>query len=195
MSDIAAHTNLGDTKPCKVCGEPIKRVARVCVHCNNYQNWRSELNISGTVLSLLVALLSVLTVLVPVIKEALTIKNSSLSFAFQGATDTTISVLSTNQGARPGSVGYPVKLSVIARDEGGAGMIGHSVGPLSLSNAANAVAVLVQPNSSLLLTYSKTASSDPGLLAPDEKDVTCTLDVRNTDFRAVEFDCPCCHRL
>jgi hypothetical protein len=70
-----------DTKPCKVCGEAIKKVARICIHCNNYQDWRAEVNVSSTVLALLVALASVLSWAVPVITTALTPKNSDLIFS------------------------------------------------------------------------------------------------------------------
>jgi predicted nucleic acid-binding Zn ribbon protein len=103
MSDVVAPEH-DDTKPCKVCGEPIKKSARVCIHCSNYQDWRSELSISSTVLSLLVALFSVLTVAVPVIEQALEVKNAKLLFAPQGQTDKFITIMASNTGIRPGSV-------------------------------------------------------------------------------------------
>jgi hypothetical protein len=106
MSDMSALAAVSDSKPCKVCGEPIKKLARVCIHCNNYQDWRADLNISNTVLSLLVALFSVLTVALPAITTFITPKNSNLIFSFQVGTGNTISVLVTNTGIRPGAVHY-----------------------------------------------------------------------------------------
>lgn len=113
MSENATAPTAGDTKSCKVCGETIKKMARVCGHCNNYQDWRRDLTFSGTVLSLLVALFSVLTVGLPVITGLMTPKDSNLSFSFQGVVSNRpatglpkemITVLAANNGIRPGTV-------------------------------------------------------------------------------------------
>jgi hypothetical protein len=62
MSDASVQLNTVETKPCKVCGEEIRESARKCNHCDSYQDWRLNIGFSNTVLSLLVALCSVLTV-------------------------------------------------------------------------------------------------------------------------------------
>jgi predicted nucleic acid-binding Zn ribbon protein len=110
MSETVVSPSATDTKPCKVCGEAIKKAARVCIHCNNYQDWRADINISSTVLSLLVALLSVLTVTVPVVKDVFTPKNSNLTYSFQGATKLVATEFVTNTGTRPGIMRYPISL-------------------------------------------------------------------------------------
>ena len=59
-------------KPCRVCMEEIREGAVKCIHCGSYQNWRRYLAFSVVVLSLLVALFSVLTVGAPIIKDTFT---------------------------------------------------------------------------------------------------------------------------
>jgi hypothetical protein len=99
QTDSASAT--ADSKPCVVCQEPIKLHASKCIHCGSYQDWRSNISfsLSTSVLSLLVALITVLTAAVPVLKEALTPKNSHLTFSFQGASTDPIRlvVLATNR--------------------------------------------------------------------------------------------------
>jgi hypothetical protein len=92
------------TKACVVCGEPINIVASRCIHCQSEQGWIRRVGVSTTVLSLAVALVSVLAVAVPALKETLTTKNSHLVFSIQGASAGTVYVLVSNQGIRPGSV-------------------------------------------------------------------------------------------
>lgn len=101
MSDISVPVLAADdTKPCRVCGESIKEVARVCYHCGNYQDWRGENAVGSSVLSLLVALFDVLTVAVPVIVDSLTTKNSALSFVFQGENEKRLSFLAIRWSER-----------------------------------------------------------------------------------------------
>jgi hypothetical protein len=61
---------------CGTCLKGIPRGAKKCTNCDSYQDWRRHLPAGTAVLSLLVALGSVLTVLVPVLSEALTYGNS-----------------------------------------------------------------------------------------------------------------------
>ncbi|OCK59855.1 hypothetical protein [Bradyrhizobium sp. LMTR 3] len=93
-------------KRCKVCAEPINEKAVKCIHCQAEQSWaRQRLGFSSTILSLLVALITVLTAAVPVVRDSITSKNSNLIFSFQAANDRVISVLASNTGVRPGSIG------------------------------------------------------------------------------------------
>ncbi len=72
-------------KLCRICCEPIAAGARKCIHCDSFQDWRGNLGVSATVLSLLVALVSVLTASAPILTKTLTPERSDLAFAFQGA--------------------------------------------------------------------------------------------------------------
>jgi hypothetical protein len=178
MSEVANAPIAGDTKPCKVCGETIKKTARVCIHCNNYQDWRAELNISGTILSLLVALFGVLTVALPAIKTFITPVDSNLTISYQGATDQLITLLVTNTGIRPGTVRYPSFVDVSL--EGDVVEI-----PLKMKGVEGS-AIVVEPGKSILLEL----VGDPASLSSDEmqslktkklKD-QCQLLLSKTDF-------------
>jgi hypothetical protein len=107
MSEVVQPTVVlpePDTKPCKVCAEPIKRAARICNHCSSYQDWRGHLGMGQNVLALLVALISVGTVFVPVLSDYLTPKNSDFAFSLQSTEPHQISILASNRGSRPGTV-------------------------------------------------------------------------------------------
>lgn len=104
MSEVSTPATSADTKACKMCGEPIKSTARLCIHCDSYQDWRSEMAVGNTVLTLLVALGSVLAIAIPVIVKAFTPENSLLSFSYQGASENAVSLLATNRGIRPGTI-------------------------------------------------------------------------------------------
>jgi hypothetical protein len=112
MSESAAASTVGETKPCKVCGEAIKLAARKCIHCDSYQDWHADIGMSSTMLSLLIALFSVLTVSVPVVRDAITPSISNLKFSYQGTASKIITVLVANTGVRTGTVRYPMALHV-----------------------------------------------------------------------------------
>jgi len=65
-----------DYVECKICKEEIRRNAVICSHCKSFQNWRRHLGLSSSFLSILLALISVITVFVTVLANT-TIKNDS----------------------------------------------------------------------------------------------------------------------
>jgi hypothetical protein len=77
------------------------RTAKICPSCKTYQDWRRFLVIGQTSLALLVALIAVLTAFIPVLRDALTAKDSNLSFDYQGADEYSFVVLISNTGIRP----------------------------------------------------------------------------------------------
>lgn len=101
---IADEPIQSETKPCKVCAEPIKTAARICNQCKSYQDWRSYLSMSQSVLALAIALISVMTVFLPIAKSALTPVNSNLIFSRQSEEGLIKKVLVSNLGIRPGTV-------------------------------------------------------------------------------------------
>jgi hypothetical protein len=141
----------GDTKSCKVCAEEIKKAARVCIHCNNYQDWRAEIGISQSVLSLLVALLSVLTVAAPVLVSTFTPKNSSFAFTFEAASASNIAVFIANSGSRSGVIRMPVRFAVTQLN-------GKPVS-MALSVTGASTAIFIDAGKSLLLQLSPPADS------------------------------------
>jgi hypothetical protein len=185
MTETTSGSAPGATKPCRVCGEEIKAVARKCIHCDSYQDWHADVNVSSTFLSLMVALFSVLTVAVPVITAALTPKNSDLSFSFQGANARTLGVLVTNQGIRPGSVQYPIGLAV--SEKGMSNILG--VIPLSLVGNGDNAALIVGSAQTLLLNLAYEnppfTTNNPPLERLDELNkYDCDILLQKTDFNA-----------
>jgi hypothetical protein len=69
-----ATASLPAHKPCRACKLAMPLDANKCTNCDSLQNWRRYLDSSGIVLSLLVALTSVLTFAIPIWKETLTDK-------------------------------------------------------------------------------------------------------------------------
>ena len=94
-----------EKKPCRVCGEDINITARKCIHCNSFQDWRVYLGLSTSVLSLLVALVSVVALSTPIIKDAIQPKNSQVTLKFQYYNRDTINLIMSNPGNRPGGIG------------------------------------------------------------------------------------------
>jgi hypothetical protein len=66
---------------CIECREIINEQARVCLKCKSPQDWRRHLSFSSTVLSLLVALVSVSSLAIPAIVSALTPNRSHIRVA------------------------------------------------------------------------------------------------------------------
>lgn len=90
--------------PCKQCSEPIPAGAKLCRHCHSHQDWRRHLNISSTVLALLVALVSVLSAGVPVLVSALGSPASRLSLSNAVVSNETLFLVATNTGERPAAI-------------------------------------------------------------------------------------------
>jgi hypothetical protein len=107
--ETVAETNgEGDSKAaqtlCSTCFEPIDERAKKCIKCDSYQDWRRHLNLSSSVLALLVALVSVLALAVPILKPILETKDSELEVRFQAVANNHVFFLVTNSGNRAGSV-------------------------------------------------------------------------------------------
>jgi predicted nucleic acid-binding Zn ribbon protein len=90
-------------KKCVICRKEIPAGAKICTECDCYQDWRRYFGLSSTVLSLLVALFSVLTVGVPVIYDALTPKRSAVHCNLISWDENTgdVKIVVSNEGVRP----------------------------------------------------------------------------------------------
>jgi predicted nucleic acid-binding Zn ribbon protein len=163
------------TKRCIVCGEPINLVARKCIHCSSLQNAvQQRLGLSTNVLSLSVALVSVLGVVVPILIQSATRDDSRLVFSLQHATDTELFVIATNQGREPGTV---ATASLQLKD-------GRSV---QLRSSERTPVEVIDPKKSILLRFHKFIL-DGRRVAPEVPvdvpgDQTCILSFDATSFQ------------
>ncbi len=188
------------TTACRVCGEDIKAAAKKCVHCDSYQDWRGQLGLSTEVLSLLVALISVLTIAVPVFVNAFAVENSRFAFSFQRSEELAFTVFVSNEGTRPGVMSNYAVVSV--KGDGGKHF---EVGAGPKDIAVRQVSV-VKPGTSELITLYRLHNGVPVTSynsAADEKlpdvslwkNLRCelTFDVTNFDgsdeSTAVPVDC------
>jgi hypothetical protein len=89
---------------CRVCAEVIRREARVCKVCGNYQDWRRFLGLSTSVLALLVALVTVVASSLPVITATLAGDFSNLRLTFQRVADDSAFFSTSNSGTKPASI-------------------------------------------------------------------------------------------
>jgi hypothetical protein len=94
-----------NTVECSVCREPIKIGSKKCVHCDSFQDWRRNLGLSSSVLALLVALVSVVSIAAPMLKETFATRNSKVMLVFQGTTDDHVYLIASNRGTKPGGFG------------------------------------------------------------------------------------------
>lgn len=88
---------------CRVCREEIKLGAKKCIHCSNYQDFRRFFTVGTTVLSLLIALLSVSGIVVPVLVDLTQKDDASIEFVPVSSKPLTLFVLVSNTGKRAGT--------------------------------------------------------------------------------------------
>ena len=162
-------------KRCVVCAEPINLAAVRCVHCGAEQTaMRQRMGVSTNVLSMMVALVSVLGVVVPLLIQSATPDDSKLVFSLQYATDKELFVIVSNQGKEPGTV---ATAHLQVKD-------GKSV---QLRSSEFAPVEVVDPKKSILLRFHKFVFD--GKHVPPEfafeapADRLCTLSLDVTSFR------------
>jgi len=90
---------------CIVCKEKVRFGARKCIHCDSFQDWREYFSFSSSILAWLVALVSVISLALPLVKDVFKKENSRVVLALQGIEDGYIALIASNLGTRPGSIG------------------------------------------------------------------------------------------
>ncbi len=108
---------LSMTKPviCKICLSEMKVGAKKCLICNSYQDWRRYFNNSVMILSLLIALISVITTGGPIIKSLFVQDRSAVHFSILNCENDKIQIVSSNLGNRAGIL-KGVTLNILSND-------------------------------------------------------------------------------
>ncbi len=91
-------------KQCTLCAQDIPLKARKCFHCDGYQGSLIFLNLSVPVLSLLLALVSILSIAMPALFGFFTEPRSDIGVSFQFFKEGEAHMIVTNAGERPGTV-------------------------------------------------------------------------------------------
>ena len=86
---------------CTFCKNVINPEAVKCPKCGSFQNWRKNINLSTTLVSLLIALISVTGIVVPILWQALTPSRSQVSVEHAFVTDNFAYLYLANSGSRP----------------------------------------------------------------------------------------------
>ena len=86
---------------CKTCQQVIALTSKRCPHCQNHQDFRRYFHVSRTMLALLVALISVISMSIPIVTKAITPDDSDLMVTYTKRADTTIPIIASNKGSRP----------------------------------------------------------------------------------------------
>lgn len=87
-------------RECISCHELIKQEASICPHCGGFQNWQRHFVYWNLTIALLVALVSVVSMGIPLILQAIKPDNSELSIAFVPRADVMVSIIASNKGTR-----------------------------------------------------------------------------------------------
>jgi hypothetical protein len=107
-------------KKCKQCCSEIEFNSVKCPVCQSFQDWRSHLNFSSSVLALLVALISVTGAVGPTIISMFEPEESKVVLNFQRIGPDRLILLATNSGNKPGILGGS-RLTIKMEDENGTG--------------------------------------------------------------------------
>ncbi len=95
-----------ETKPCKYCDTTISAKAIYCNHCKHYQNWRVFKNFNNSLIALCIALISVLSSFIPIVKETFEDKKTVVTASFLETSDNAFVILLTNEGNKRGVISY-----------------------------------------------------------------------------------------
>ena len=93
------------TVRCRVCFEPMYPQAERCNECKSYQDWRRYFDFSAVILSLLVALISVVSALGPQILTLFSVHGSRMQVQSAYFTSDGLILVVENHGTKPGRVG------------------------------------------------------------------------------------------
>lgn len=100
------------TSECRYCAETIKAKALLCHNCGKRQDWKRFLSYGNSTLALFVALLSVASLGIPLIVNALKPDNSVVTVALVNRTDVMVPIIASNKGSRLAVIGATAALDI-----------------------------------------------------------------------------------
>lgn len=168
----------GPTKPCRICARPIPLAAVKCADCFSYQDWRSGFGVSTTVLSMLVALVSVVAAATPGLVRLVAPKDSKMVFGEPALRRGQFMQFASNAGTRPGIVDN-ARISWTERKSDAPGWIFM----LDIQSPDGAPAIL-KPGESTLLRFGLDMSGEGAVELPRPSSTSeCAMLTSWTSFR------------
>ncbi len=172
---------------CITCKREIDRAALKCAECGSLQNWRRHLQFSATILSLIIAIISVSGLVVPMLVQTFKQETSAIEASLRSITIKAKSrpysghiliesyviearLLLTNTGMKPGFIE-----SAVLQLEGKHGLIGKAVLNISSSEA------VVKPDTFVLIdTEGKLETKKSGVFwfGPRSRDSSLNIDIQ-----------------
>ena len=172
---------------CLVCKEDILKDAKKCNKCESYQDWRRFFQFNIVVLSLLVALFSVITTSVPVIKSII-LPEADVRFSFLHFNRGNIIVVATNTGRRP-AVLKRVSLNMISIPDGSKRSV-----PLSVRGETEKKEIIYPDKWTILKLFPASPEDAFDLIDPADYK-SCQLEFHTFDLNhnsgSTEFDVAC----
>ncbi|MBV1959276.1 MAG: hypothetical protein KUG53_00955 [Pseudomonadales bacterium] len=87
---------------CRICMSEIEDGALKCIHCGGFQDWRGGINLSQSVLALIIALVSILSVTAPPVLAWYKGTSSNIDVKWVNVQDTYFGFVAVNSGNAPG---------------------------------------------------------------------------------------------
>ena len=142
---------------------------------DDQHGWKYYVATGQTLLTLVLAIFSVLTVLIPVIHDAITPKVSHILFSWQGAMSGGVTIFATNSGERAGTVREEATLNVTYDQK--------ILFSIPLNGGWSEAARVIEPHTSQLLDFGAPGDSGPNKLGQlglkqmhfDPQKVTCQM--------------------
>jgi hypothetical protein len=160
---------------CLVCKEDILKGAKKCTKCESFQDWRRFFQFNIVVLSLLVALFSVITTSVPVIRSAI-LPEADVKFSFLHLNHGNIIVVATNTGRRP-AVLKRVSLNMVSIPDGSKRSV-----PLSVRGETENKEIIINPDKWTVLALFPGSPEDAFNLIDSADYKSCQLEFHTFDL-------------
>lgn len=102
---MSTNHDSNSSRHCIDCKQVVLAGQKKCAVCGSFQDWRRYLSVSSTLLSLLVALISVTGVVAPILKDTLTREESAVVTRVSSGKNGQIRLVAQNAGSAAGFLG------------------------------------------------------------------------------------------